>query len=141
MPEAKTVPNDRSVADFLAAVEPDERRIDAESLCRLMAETTGEAPVLWGPSIVGFGSRHYRYASGREGDWPRVGFSPRKRALKLYLSGDLAGFQELLGRLGKYKTGVGCLYLKRLADVDVAVLHDIVLRSYAPSPGSDAQPE
>lgn len=141
MTDAKTVPTGRSVPEFLEAVDNDDRRVDSHALCRLMTEVTGEEPVLWGSSIVGFGSRHYKYASGREGDWPRVGFSPRKQALTLYLNhldDGFSDYQNLLSQLGKHKTGAGCLYLKRLADADSDVLRQIILRSYAPDDGGVA---
>jgi len=126
---AKTVPTDRPVAEFLGSVADDGRRADALALCRTLQALTGEPTVMWGASIVGFGSQHYRYASGREGDWPRVGFSPRKQGLTLYLSSRLDQHQDLLARLGKHKTGVGCVSLKRLSDADPEVLAELVRRS------------
>ena len=120
--EAKTKPTEISVADFIAAVEDPKRRADAEAACVLLAEATGEPATMWGPSIVGFGAYHYRYASGHEGDAPLVGFSPRKANLVFYLSGCEERRDELLGRLGKHKAGKGCVYVNRLADVDPAVL-------------------
>lgn len=131
MPENKSIPTPQAVTDFLAAIPDDERRSDAQTLCRLMAEISGEPPIMWGSSIVGFGSSHYRYDSGREGDWPRVSFSPRKTSLTLYLGTDLANLQDLLPRLGKHKLGKGCLHLTRLADADPAVLRDLIQRSLA----------
>jgi len=125
----KTRKNDASVAAFLARVGDEGKRADARELAELMERITGEPPRMWGPSIVGFGSYHYRYASGREGDWPLTGFSPRKQALTLYI---MAGFKEydgLLRKLGKHKTGQACLYVRRLADVDRGVLEEIVRRS------------
>ena len=119
--EQKTKPTAVSVADFIAAVEDPKRRADAEAACALLAEATGEPPVMWGPSIVGFGAYHYRYASGHEGDAPLVGFSPRKANLVFYLYCD-EGRDDLLDRLGKHKAGKGCVYVNRLADVDPAVL-------------------
>ena len=95
-----------------------------------MAEETGEPPRMWGASIVGFGSYHYAYASGREGDWMALGFSPRKANLTLYLMDGFGGYGELLDRLGKHSTGKSCLYIKRLSDVDVDVLREMVRRSY-----------
>ena len=120
--EQKTKPTPVSAADFIAAVEDPERRADAEAACALLAEATGEPPVMWGPSIVGFGAYHYRYASGHEGDAPLVGFSPRKANLVFYLFGCDEGRDDLLARLGKHKAGKGCVYVNRLADVDPAVL-------------------
>jgi Domain of unknown function (DU1801) len=125
-----TRPTDASVDAFIDAVPNEERRTDPRTLCALMTDLTGEPPVLWGPSIVGFGSYGYRYDSGREGISPLAGFSPRKANLVIYLSG---GYEErhgeLLDRLGPHKTGKGCLYLKRLADVDGGVLRELVDRS------------
>lgn len=140
MAEPKTVPTERGVAEFLAAVPDDARRADAEALSRLLAEVPGEAPVMWGNSIVGFGSLHYRYESGREGDMPRVGFSPRKQNLTLYVAGGFDPHQALLARLGKHTTGKGCLYLKRLSDADPEVLRELVRRSTvdSASPAEDS---
>ncbi|CAN7237210.1 DUF1801 domain-containing protein [Brevundimonas sp. LjRoot202] len=125
--EAKTRPTAVSVADFIAAVEDPKRRADAEAACTLLAGATGEPPVMWGPSIVGFGAYHYRYASGHEGDAPLVGFSPRKANLVFYLSGCDEGRGDLLARLGKHKAGKGCVYVNRLSDVDPAVLKDMAV--------------
>ncbi|KHD78790.1 DUF1801 domain-containing protein [Actinoplanes utahensis] len=130
MAEAKTTRNDQSVAAFLAAVTDPARRADAEAAVALMTEATGVEPAMWGGSIIGFGTYHYRYASGREGDWPPVGLSPRKQALTLYISTGFDGHDELLARLGPHRTGKSCLYLKRLADVDHAVLTDLVGRGF-----------
>ena len=124
--EPRTRPTDASVPDFIAAVENGARRADAEAICAMMAEATGEPAVLWGPSIVGFGS--YRSPTG---DWPVVGFSPRKANLVLYVMPDIEQEAELLARLGKHKTGRSCLYLNRLADIDRAVLRQIIDRSVA----------
>ena len=124
--EPKTRPTDASVRDFLAAVENPARGADAVALCAMMAEATGEPPVLWGPSIVGFGS--YR---GPSGDWPLVGFSPRKANLVLYIMPDVSEREDLLARLGKHKTGRSCLYLNRLADVDPVILRALIDRSVA----------
>ena len=124
MAEAKTRPTAVSVADFLGAVEDPKRRADAQAVCALIAEATGLEPTMWGPSIVGFGRYHYVYDSGRSGDAPLVGFSPRKGNLVIYAElGDRR--EAILGRLGKHKTGVGCVYLSRLADVDPAVIGEM----------------
>lgn len=122
----KTERNDADVAAFLAAVPDEKRRADAEAACRLIAEVTGAQPAMWGSTIIGFGSYHYRYASGREGDWPAVGLSPRKQALTLYLSAGFEEYADLMSRLGPHRTGKSCLYLKRLADVDQDVLRKLV---------------
>ena len=118
-----------TVEEFLAAVPNDTRRTDAAVVARLMEDVTGEPPAMWGPSIVGFGRYHYRYATGREGDSPVVGFSPRKAQLVVYLMDGFDEYGDLLARLGKHSTGKACLYLKRLADVDLAVLEQLVQRS------------
>jgi hypothetical protein len=123
-------PTSADVEAFLNAVPDEPRRADARVLCKLLGEVTGEPPVLWGPSIVGFGIFHYRYASGREGSMPLAGFSPRKANLVVNL---MNGFEtrdhDLMARLGTYKTGVSKLYVKALADVDLSVLRDLVDRS------------
>jgi len=111
-------------------VADDQRRRDAELLLGLMREVTGQPPVLWGTSIIGFGSRHYRYPSGREGDIAAVSFSPRKAQTVLYLTGAPDEYEELLARLGPYWAGKGCLYLKRVDQADTEALRDIVARSY-----------
>ena len=129
MAELKTQENDASVPEFLNAVGDERRRADAQRLAGIMQEETGEPPRMWGDSIVGYGHYHYRYASGREGDWMLVAFSPRKTNLTLYIMAGFDGYEELLGRLGKFTTGKSCLYLKRLADVDEAVLRELVRRS------------
>ena len=95
----------------------------------IMMEVTGEKPKMWGPSIVGFGSYHYVYASGREGDWPLTGFSPRKQALTLYIMAGFGHYDELMSRLGKHKTGKSCLYVKRLSDIDESVLRELIAAS------------
>ena len=125
--EQKTKPTAVSVADFIAGIEDPKRRADAEAVCALLAGATGEPAVMWGPSIVGFGAYHYRYASGHEGDAPLVGFSPRKANLVFYLSGCDEGRGDLLARLGKHKAGKGCVYINRLSDVDPAVLGEMAV--------------
>jgi len=126
MAEAKTQPTKASVAAFLAAIPDEQRRKDCKAVAKLMQEVTGAKPVLWGTSIVGFGTYRYRSASGREGDWPVTGFSPRKNDLTLYIMPGFDRYADLLARLGKHRTGKSCLYLKRLADVDLAVLKEII---------------
>jgi len=129
MPENKTKPTKVSVAAFIAALTDPAQRADAKALVKLMQSATGEKPKMWGPSIIGFGSYHYTYDSGREGDMPVIGFSPRKAATVLYgLSSDARG---LLAKLGKHTTGKGCLYIKKLADVDQKVLETMVDKSVA----------
>lgn len=134
MAENKTQPTDASVDDFLAAVADDTRREECRTVCALMREVTGAEPVLWGPSIVGFGRAAYRYESGREGEWFAAGFSPRKASLTLYLSGGLDGLSDLLPKLGRHTTGKSCLYLKTLAGIDLGVLREMVVRSVAKFP-------
>ncbi|SRR5690606_16389435 len=126
MAEAKMKLNDGDVQAFLNSVENEQKRADSFTVLRLMQEVTGEEPKMWGDSIVGFGSYHYKYASGREGDAPRVGFSPRKQNLTLYVMTGSEREDALLERLGKHTTGKSCLYVKRLSDVDQGVLRELV---------------
>jgi hypothetical protein len=128
MSENKTQPTDASVAEFLDGVEHPGRRADGKILCEMMARLSGHPPVLWGPSIVGFGSYHYRYDSGREGDFLSIGFIPRKSNLALYLFGGEEK-DAILSRLGKHKRGASCVYVNKLADVDMAVLEELVAAS------------
>ncbi len=131
MAENKTKPTEASVDDFINAVESPKKREDAFTLKKMMEEITGEKATMWGPSIIGFGSCHYKYASGHEGDMPIVGFSPRKAAISFYL---LGCFEEdltpLLARLGKYKKSVACLYANKLSDLDETVLRQLIHESY-----------
>ncbi len=131
MSDLKTRPNDASVDAYLASVENPRRREDARRVLSLMQQVTGEPPTMWGASIVGFGSYHYTYASGREGDWPIVGFAPRKQNLVLYIMPGFARYDTLLARLGKHRTGKSCLYVNKLADIDLAVLEELVRESVA----------
>jgi hypothetical protein len=129
MAEAKTKPTKSDVDAFIAAVENPVRRDDAMVIRDMMERVTGELATMWGPSIIGCGSYHYQYASGHQGDTCRVGFSPRAAKLVFYV-GDFPEYVALLDRLGKHKTGKGCLYINRLADVDLAVLEDIIRCSF-----------
>ena len=129
MAELKTKPHDGDVEAFLESVENEGRRADAYEVLALMKSVTGEEPTMWGPSIVGFGSYHYRYESGREGDWFVTGFSPRERALTLYIMAGFSNDDELLSRLGKHSTGKSCLYIQRLSDIDLDVLEELVRAS------------
>ena len=131
MAEPKTKPTAVSVAAFLKTVEPVERRKQCQTLVSLLKKVTGEAPRMWGPSIVGFGTYHYVYASGREGDWPLAGFSPRKQNLTVYLMEGLDSNPDLMAKLGKFTTGKSCLYVKKLEDVDLTVLEQLAGRSVA----------
>jgi hypothetical protein len=126
----KTVPNARDVIDFLVSLDDDEQRRDSEALIGIMSDVSGEPPVMWGTSIIGFGQFTYRYASGRTGDWMKIGFSPRKGKLSLYITYDASRFSEDLKKLGKHSAGKGCIYITRLSDVDLAVLRRIIKRAY-----------
>ena len=130
MADLKTKPSDDSVEKFLAGISDDQRRKDSVAVCRMMQEVTGEPAVMWGTSIVGFGSYHYKYATGREGDWLAVGFSPRKQNLTVYIMDGFEGYEELLDKLGKHSTGKSCLYIKGLDDVDAGALKRLVAESY-----------
>lgn len=129
MSEPKTKPSTASVDAFIDAVDDESRRSDCREVIRLMSRITGKPPVLWGSSIVGFDSYHYVYASGNSGDWPIVGFSPRKNDLTLYIMSGFDRYDDLMARLGKHKTGKSCLYLKKLSDVDLDVLEDLIRES------------
>ncbi len=129
MAENKTKPTAVSVEDFLESVTPDARREDGRALCALMQRVSGYPPVMWGPSIIGFGQYRYRTDAGREGDLLRVGFSPRKPATVLYIHSGAPGHTERMSGLGKYSTGKSCIYVKRLAEIDVGVLADMVRAS------------
>ncbi|MGK6354535.1 DUF1801 domain-containing protein [Sphingomonas sp. DT-207] len=131
MAETKTRPTQCSVAEFIDAVPDPTRREDARTVAALMERLTGEPPAMWGPSIVGFGSYHYKYDSGHEGDACRIGFSPRKAELVLYVLSGGAEEAELLSRLGRHRTGKSCLYIRKLVDVDMAVLEALVRHSVA----------
>jgi hypothetical protein len=128
--ENKTKPETKSVAAFLAEVEPAGRADEGRVLADLFTRASGQEPVMWGPSIIGFGTYHYRYESGHEGDSPRVGFSPRKAKLVCYLKLDSVGAAPLLAWLGKHGTGKGCLYINKLSDIDLSVLEELVADSY-----------
>ena len=129
MAEAKTKPTAQSVEAFIDNVPSETMRDDSRTLIRLMKKITGEQPKMWGPSIIGFGQYHYKYASGHEGDICLTGFSPRKQALTLYTLAGSEGQSDLLKKLGKYKTGKGCLYIKKLADVDLSVLETLIRKT------------
>ena len=129
MAENKTKPNAKSVPKFLEAIEDPGRRTDCKKIASLMERLSGSKPKMWGDSIVGFGEYRYKYASGREGDWFLVGFSPRKLNLTLYIMGYLEYYTEHLEKLGKFKHGKGCLYIKKLEDVNMAVLESLITTS------------
>jgi Domain of unknown function (DU1801) len=130
MYELKTKINDASVKAFLDSVENEQRREDSLVMLDLLGDVTGLEPAMWGSSIVGFGSYHYKYASGHEGDAARIGFSPRKVNLVVYILPGFERYHELMRRLGKYKTGKSCLYITRLADVDLSVLRELARESF-----------
>lgn len=129
MAELKTKETDASVAAFVEAIQDDRRRADARAILDLMQEVTGEPATMWGESIVGFGRYHYKYESGREGDWFLTGFSPRKQNLTLYIMAGFDQYDDLMDRLGKYRTGKSCLYVKSLDQIDQTVLRELVARS------------
>jgi hypothetical protein len=131
MPENKTKATSLSVGTYIDALTDPAKRSDAKELIQLMQRASGEKPKLWGPSIVGFGSYHYRYDNGREGDMPLISFSPRKAALVLYSMLDHGDAEALLAKLGKYTTGKGCLYIKKLANVDRTVLETLIRNAAA----------
>lgn len=126
----KTTANDGDVEAFLTGITDDQRRRDAIALTELMREVTGQPAVLWGTAIVGFGTYHYRYETGREGDIPAVSFSPRKAQTTLYPLGALADYADLLTRVGQHTLGKGCLYIKRIDQADPEALREIIARSY-----------
>lgn len=131
MAKMKTTPTQASVDAYIDAVADEQKRADCRAVAAMMAEVTGAPARMWGPSIVGFGTYHYRYESGREGDFMETGFAARKRAITLYIMAGFSEYGDLLAKLGKHDTGKSCLYLKRLADVDQAVLREMVERSVA----------
>jgi hypothetical protein len=126
MAEQKTKPTNQSVKEFLNQIPEPERRADCFAVAKLMEEISGEKPTMWGPSIVGFGSYRYKYASGREGDWPMMGFSPRKKDLTLYIMMGFEKHAELMEKLGKHSHSKSCLYIKRLSDVHIPTLKKLM---------------
>lgn len=131
MAELKTRRNNASVGTFLGAIEDKHQRADARKISAMMRAATGSRAKMWGTAIVGFGSYHYKYASGQEGDWHLVGFSPRKKNLTLYIMSGFGGFEKLMAKLGKYTTGKSCLYIRQLDDVDAATLRKLIEESVA----------
>jgi hypothetical protein len=129
MAERKTSLNDQDPIQYLNRIANEEKRNDSFDIMELMQTATGEEPKMWGDSIIGFGSYHYKYASGREGEWFLVGFSPRKQKFTLYIMSGFENYEMLLGKLGKYKRAKSCLYIKKLADVDIEILREIVRQS------------
>lgn len=131
MAQLKTQKNDAGVEEFLDGVANERKRQDSYAILELMQDVTGEEPAMWGTSIIGFGSYHYKYASGRENDWFLVGFSPRKQNLTLYIMSGFDEYESLLADLGKYKTGKSCLYINKLVDVDLSTLRELIEKSVA----------
>ncbi len=131
MAELKTKKNDGDVIAFLNGEPDEQKRRDCFTVLEMMKQITGVQPKMWGTSLVGFGEYHYKSKSGQEGDWPLTGFSPRKQNLTLYIMPGFERYSELMERLGKYKTGVSCLYLKRLADIDETILRELIRESVA----------
>ena len=128
--ENKTQITNQSVEAFLNGVENEKRRKDSFKVLELMQQITGHEPKMWGPSIIGFGTYHYKYASGREGDFLAMGFSPRKTALTLYIMSGFSNYNELMCKLGKFKTGKSCLYVKNLEDLNLEILKELIKTSY-----------
>jgi len=122
----KTIETNSSVEDYLAAIAPKEKQEDCRVICTMMGELSGHPPKMWGPSIIGFGTYHYKYESGRKGDFLRIGFAARAQNISIYIMPGYQDFEKELSRLGKYKKGKSCLYLKHLSDVDVTVLEEIL---------------
>lgn len=131
MAEPKTKKNKASVQDYLNAIEDAQRKADCKLVDKMMEEITGNKAVMWGTSIVGYGTYHYVYSSGQEGDWMATGFSSRKQALTLYIMAGFKRYDELMSKLGKYKTGSSCLYIKKLEDLDLDVLKTLIKESYS----------
>lgn len=129
MAELKTKKNDKDPREFIESVENEKRKTDSLVIMDLMEKITGDSGSMWGPSIVGYGSYRYKYASGREGDWMLAGFSPRKQALTLYIMSGFKRYEELMSKLGKFKTGKSCLYINKLEDIDMNVLEELITLS------------
>ena len=129
MAENKTQPTKASVTAFVKSIDDPQRRADVRKVATMMRRATGKRPRMWGSSIVGYGTYHYKYASGREGDFMLTGYSPRKQALTVYILAGFSHFAPLMKKLGKYKTGKSCLYIKRLEDIDEAILERLIAES------------
>lgn len=126
MTELKTTANDASVSDFLESIPNQQVRSDCQTIVQIMEHASSSSAKMWGSSIVGFGTYHYQYASGREADWMRIGFSPRKQNIVLYISNGYQEYEELLAQLGKHSVGKSCLYIKKLVDVDLPTLEKLI---------------
>lgn len=129
MADLKTKPNEEDVEAFLNALEDERKKADCFQVLKLMQEITGEPPKIWGGNMIGFGTYHYKYDSGREGDWFLTGFAPRKANLTLYIMSGFSRYEELMKQLGKHKTGKSCLYVKSINDLDEAVLRQLIKES------------
>ena len=129
MATLKTIPNDGDVISYINAIEDVRKRNESLRIMEMMEKITQEKPVLWGGSIIGFGTYHYKYASGREGDWFLTGFSPRKQNLSLYIMAGFDRYEDLMAKLGKHKTGKSCLYVKSLDDIDLEILMKLIKES------------
>ena len=129
MTELKTRPTDQSVKAFIDSVDNETRRDDCRQLLKIMHEITGEAPIMWNSGIVGFGTYHYVYPTGNEGDWMITGFSPRKQSLTIYIMSGFDRYEDLMSKLGNHKNGVSCLYIKRLSDIYIEVLKEVITSS------------
>jgi hypothetical protein len=129
MAELKTKKNEASVTKFLDGVKDEKKRQDSYTILKLMKQITKAEPKMWGTSMVGFGSYHYKYASGREGDWFVTGFSPRKQNLTLYIMSGISKYPDLSKKLGKFKTGKGCLYINKIEDIDIKTLKELIKQS------------
>jgi len=130
MAELKTKPTGVNPIEYLKGIENPEQRKDSLAILKMMKRVTGKKPKMWGTALIGFGEYHYKYPSGREGDWFMTGFAPRKQNLSLYIMPGFRRYGELLSRLGKHKTGKGCLYIKRLTDIDMDVLEELVSEGF-----------
>lgn len=126
----KTIPTDQDVLDFLANIEDKQQQKDSQTLIGIMQRISGKPPVMWGPSIIGFGLFHYKYESGREGDMPIIGFSPRKGKMTLYIISNAEEYSEIRNRLGKHKASKACIYVNKLSDIDINVLEELLYAAY-----------
>lgn len=129
MSDLKTKPNSKDVDTLIANIEKEGKREDSKKILEIMREITGRMPVMWGDSMIGFGSYHYKYDSGREGDWFITGFSPRKQNISIYIMSGFSDYEKLLKQLGKHKTGKSCLYINKLEDIDQDILREMITRS------------
>jgi len=134
MAEVKTKKTQKSVSAFLNTIEDEQKRKNCKTISKIMKDITGKQPAMWGERIVGFDTYHYKYASGREGDWFKIGFSPRKQAITIYIMPGYQDYSAILKKLGPHKTGKCCLYIKRLEDIDLSVLNQLLRQGYNDAP-------